>query len=531
MKKQLFLRNAALLTATALVLRAAGMLFRIYIAGRIGDEGMGLYQLIFTLYNFGITLATTGVSVASTRQVSQWMARNPGKNPQALAAHVVRWSMAVGAAAGVLLFVAAKPAAVWLLKDTRAVLSLWILAPSLPFMAMGAALRGCFAACRNVKSSSASQIFEQVIRIGLVAVLLPRVLAQGTAVACAAVVVGNTVSEILSALYMAASWRRFTHGCGMDLASPPKGALFQYLRISTPVTATRGVGSLLVTAENMLVPSCLAAFLGSRTVALAQFGQLKAMAMPVLFFPFSFLATLSTLLLPEITEAHTKKDEKLLARLIDTTILITMEVSILMGGLYTVFSNSLGQVLYQSADIGFYLRVLGPMAPLMYLESMVDGILRGLGEQLSTFRYSVCDSVLRIIGVLLLVPKFGMKGFLLVMLYSNLFTCILNVARLIRVSGRMPSWKAVLVRPLCSLLAAWVCWHFAAAPLLEACCSGVGVLVVGMLLVSVLYLLVLWLMGGIGKEQLALLKGSRSHETQGEAAPGGRLVMLDLLFF
>ena len=36
--------------------------------------------------------------------------------------------------------------------------------------------------------------------------------------------------------------------------------------------------------------------------------------------------------------------------------------------------------------------------PLMYLESMVDGAMKGIGEQKAAFRYSVWDAVLRIGG-------------------------------------------------------------------------------------------------------------------------------------
>ena len=36
-------------------------------------------------------------------------------------------------------------------------------------------------------------------------------------------------------------------------------------------------------------------------------------------------------------------------------------------------------MLYQSEEIGFYLSILGPLMPFMYMESMVDGILKGLG--------------------------------------------------------------------------------------------------------------------------------------------------------
>ena len=49
MQRQSYVRNAAILTATGLLLRAIGMFFRVYIAARIGAEGMGLYQLIYTV--------------------------------------------------------------------------------------------------------------------------------------------------------------------------------------------------------------------------------------------------------------------------------------------------------------------------------------------------------------------------------------------------------------------------------------------------------------------------------------------------
>ena len=78
LKKLLFLKNAVILTGTALLLRAVGMFFRVYIAGQVGDEGMGLYQLIFTLYNLAITLATSGVTVATTRLAADWLARDRG---------------------------------------------------------------------------------------------------------------------------------------------------------------------------------------------------------------------------------------------------------------------------------------------------------------------------------------------------------------------------------------------------------------------------------------------------------------------
>ena len=48
----------------------------------------------------------------------------------------------------------------------------------------------------------------------------------------------------------------------------------------------------------------------------------------------------------------------------------------------------------------------------MYLENVVDGLLRGLDQQVSSLRYSILDSVLRIALIVVLVPLQGIQGFL-----------------------------------------------------------------------------------------------------------------------
>ena len=93
--------------------------------------------------------------------------------------------------------------------------------------------------------------------------------------------------------------------------------------------------------------------------------------------------------------------------------------------------------------------------PLMYLESMVDGAMKGVGEQKAAFRYSVWDSVLRIAGVVLLLPRFGMKGFLAVILCSSLYTCAANTGRLLLSSGTPHAFRRWLGAPaLAALLSA-----------------------------------------------------------------------------
>ena len=503
-----YLKNAALLTATGLALRAAGMLFRVYIAARIGAAGMGLYQLIVTVYGLFVTFATAGLPVVSARVVSGYAACSDAGSLRPSARRMILLAAVLGVLGSTALFLGAGAAASLVIRDARAALSLRILAPSLPFMAASAVIRGCFLALREVGPNARAQMFEQLLRIGFVALLLTRISPDNTALCCAAVVLGNTVSEAASWLYMALSWRRRIR-FAPDGGAPVR--VHSLASLLVPIAASQYLTSALHTVENVLVPSCLALFLASRDDALAQYGALKGMALPVLFFPFSFLNTLSTLLLPEITRAHLRGDKARLQMLTARTLRITLGISVLAGGLFTAYAYDIGEILYQSHEIGFYLSVLGPLMPLMYLESMVDGLLKGLDQQIATFRYTAIDSVARIVLIVLLLPRFGMKGFLFVMLVSNLLTSLLNLGTLLHVTGvRFRLFRWLGLPALCAAAAA-----LAARTVLPALTLIPSALVrtcIGGVLFSAVYALLMLAGGGFRLSDLPLHRRGLSGE-------------------
>lgn len=494
MKKSSYLVNAVILTGAGLILRAAGMVFRVLVAGKIGAEGMGLYQLIFTVYQLFITMATAGLSVAATWLVTAEIAQNRLGRVRSALRSTLWLGVAVGTGAAVLQFALAGVASKWWLADSRAAICLRLLAPSLPFMAVASALRGYFLARRRAAPNAMAQIFEQAVRIGLVMVLLEGAVDKGIEACCVAVVLGNTVSEVLSCLYMVIATRldlpKVEQGAKRE---PARGAIGRLREIMLPIAGGRVSAEALRTVENVMVPSCLTAALGNRTLAMEQYGGLKGMAMPVLFFPFSLLSTLATLLTPEITEAYLKKNWHQLQRLVGRVISITNLIAILLGGLFTMLAYPLGDVLYHSEEIGFYLRILAPLMPIMYLESMVDGVLKGMDEQLSTFRYSMWDSAIRIGCIVLLVPRLGMKGFLLVMVFSNLFTGLLNFRRLVIASRiRLRIWRWIVAPCLCIGASCWATGQYLSpllggySPLVQMVGIAVGVTVLYSLLVLML---------------------------------------------
>ncbi len=454
MKKRLFLKNAAVLSVTSLFLKTVGIFFRVWLSGKMGAEGMGLYQLIFSLYVLGSTLATTGISTAVTRLVADALAEENGKRAKRVLRKAIGISVLAAVISTALFYVGAPLLAEIAIGDARAVPAIRILSLGFPFMGCSACLKGYFLARRKTLSPSLAQIIEQLSRIGIIAALFVRFRGCSLKIACAVVMGGDVLSELLSCGFIALCCQRDIRF--LPQKTTPEAPLLRSLfSIAVPITAGRYLATGLRTAENLLVPATLAQYTANRATGLAQFGTLKGMALPLLFFPSSFLAAFSTLLIPEMSEALALHQPLRVKHTVSHTLHITLTASILCGGAFFVCAYPLGQLLYHTDEVGFILRVLSPLVPVMYLESVADGILKGLNQQNRSLLYSVADSGLRIGLILLLVPKTGLGGFLFIMLFSNCFTCFLNVRRLCTVSGTHIIWgKSVLIPLACAAVGA-----------------------------------------------------------------------------
>ena len=409
---QSYLKNAALLTGADVLLRLAGMGLRIYLANALGGEGMGLYQLVLAVYALFVTLATAGVSVAATRLMVEELARGRAQ-ARGMLVRLAGTGLLLGAAAMAAQYGLAGAAARWWLGDVRAAGALRVSAFGMPWMALSAVLRGFFIARRRVEPNVLSQLVEQSVRIGIIWYALEWGSAQDVSTRCTAVLAATAVSEAVSACILLLFYRgEAVRAFGAEKARRPADPARRLWEILWPVEGGRCLASALHTAENMLVPACLTVCLldaGGRSAAVAQYGSLKGMALPLLTFPFGLLGSLSVLLMPEITQAHIRGERARLDCLLDRMLRLTGCFSALAGALFWVWGEPLALLLYHSQEAGFYLRVLGPAMPLMYLESMVDGAMKGMGEQKAVFRYSLWDAVLRQMNTARLLHVSGLK--------------------------------------------------------------------------------------------------------------------------
>ena len=195
MTKQKFLVQGLLLTAFSLFLRVTNIGYRAYLSSKIGAEGMGLYQLIFSVFMLAVTLSTSGISLAVTRMVTAAIAANRRETIRSVVTKCFLFCLTVSCTIAAHLLIFSDFAAAKILGNVGAASSLRILAFGLPFMSQCTCMKGYFLAVDESLSTSVSDAVEQVLTIFSAVVLFWYFAPQSIEAACFAAMIASTFGE------------------------------------------------------------------------------------------------------------------------------------------------------------------------------------------------------------------------------------------------------------------------------------------------------------------------------------------------
>ena len=437
MKTRRFLRSALWLTLSAFLTRLLSMGYRIFLTGRIGAEGIGLYQLIDTVFVFAVTVSTAGISLSVSKIITAALSSNQKTSVRVSIRRCVLFSLLLSFLAMAGLLCASGWIGTVLLRDSRIVLPLRILSFGLPFMASCACMKGYFLAKRAAGKTAAGEVLEQLVTIGVAVFLFLLFSPKTTSGCCCAVVVGSTLGEAASCLFSFILYRMELRKRRLICQGSSGCTARQLCRTILPITLSSALRSGLTVLENIFLPIGLRKYGAGSKSALSEYGILGGMVLPMLFFPSVLLLPFSSLLVPEMTEALTQNRSRTIRRIADQSLRITLLYALFVSAFFLCFSRELGLLFYHSAESALLLRLLAPMVPLWYLDFVVDGLLKGLDQQLASLRYNFLDASLRVCLVCLLIPITGTKGYVLILYCSGIVNAILSIRRLTK-TARLP---------------------------------------------------------------------------------------------
>ncbi len=290
---------------------------------------------------------------------------------------------------------------------------------SLPFISLGYIIKGYFYGKQNMTPHMISNVLEQLFRLLIISIILPKVVKYGVVVAVTIFVLFNVFSEsfsILVFLFFLPKNRKITkEDLNFDYRETK-----EILAISVPSVSGRLLGNIGFFLEPILLTNILLFKGSSITYITQEYGIYNGYAISTLLFPSFFIAAISNALLPEISKEYANKNIKNVKKRIKESLIISFIIGIGCTLLIYLFKDFILNTLYNTNQGQEYITVLTPFFVLFYLEAPLNSILIGLDKVKKCTMISVIGMIIKLVTMVIL-------GFCNFKIYSLIIAEIVNI--------------------------------------------------------------------------------------------------------
>lgn len=414
-QKQSFMKGTFVLSIAAFVNRILGFISGMYIARVLGAEGIGLLMMAQPLVPLVITITELGLPVA----ISKLVAEADARGDKAKIKRILHVSLAITSTLSITLTTVCLFGSEWiasiLLTDQRAYYAMLAITPIAPIIAVSAVLKGYFRGKQRMQTIAASDVLEFTVQIACVLALVHLLLPYGIAYAAAGATAAAVISEATSLLFLAVSYKlqgeaRMPGVSWGSSLKKSKSALAELLRIGLPITGNGVVHSLYGAFQPLLITSSLALTGIGTAMATKQFGMLTGFSFPLLFMPSFITQSLSTALIPAISEAATNKNSLLMHERMDQALRLGLMIGAPATVILFVWATPLTTLIYHAPEAGILLRILAPMFFLHYFDAPLNAILLGLGRAGTTLGNHLISTGMKAMAIFVLGSQFGIVG-------------------------------------------------------------------------------------------------------------------------
>lgn len=446
-KRSVFYQTAVL-TFSAMGLQAMGFLYRMMQSRLAGAQGMGMYTLTSPIYSLIVSVALSGICMAVNHMAAEAAAvKDYGALPRIFQAGVC-FFVVLFLMMGLILLVFRNEIAVHLLGDGRTMRAMLLFLPCIFLTGFENLCKNICMGLREVRYPVISELVEQALRMAAVGGLLWSIAPETPQGAAECMILGMTVSEVFSSLFMTLALGRVLRTL-VGTVKPRRKKIYRSLiRIAVPVSLSAVAGNILGSIITVTLPKRLILYGMNREGAVAALGVINAMAAPLMFLPLSLIGPMASAISPKITGSDTlgdRKDaERKSTKALEMTGLIAIPFcfSLVCPGMYIM------EVIFDQAVEERILLLLALSAIFAAFQSVTSGILVGYGRQKEAMAFNLLGGGLHLSMMWLLTPRIGLMGTLWGSLAGNVLPVILSFLALRwRISIRIPIEKAV-VRPL-----------------------------------------------------------------------------------
>lgn len=178
--------------------------------------------------------------------------------------------------------------------------------------------------------------------------------------------------------------------------------------------------------------------------------------MPLIMFANVLIGSFSGLLVPEFSRLLAGKNYNRLKTVCDTIFKITFIFSICITAIFIIFANELSLMIYQSIEAGKWIRILSPLIFFIYIDNIIDNMLKGINEQVSVMVCNIIDLLVTISIIFFIVPILGMYGYILSIFVSELLNFTISSIQLKKKINYSINWRKFILRPILACLISYL---------------------------------------------------------------------------
>ncbi len=456
-KKQSFMKGAAILSASTLLVKILGLLFSIPLANVIEPAAMSYFYLAYDIFAIFLMLSTAGLPVAVSRMVGTAYARGRKKEADRVFSVAVWLFVAIGLAGSLIMIFFAKPIArFYEYENPQASYTIVALAPTLFFLSVMSAIRGYFQGRSNMVPTAVSQSIEAVTKVVIGVGLAVYILRQYDSHLWAAVgaITGVSISAFLGMAYLLVyklrQRGRDREALSQDTTEPAprKDLLIQLVRFAVPITLGSCFLSILDSVDSAVIMGRLQDAAGFTEDAAAALRALLGHARKFFDLPGAFVIPIANSLLPALSGAIASKD----SRSVDNISSVSMRVTLLIS-----IPASVGMAIFAEPICGLLLagrpETAAATAPLLSMLSVAiafnatlytgNAILQSFGRPVIPVLNMAVGGVIKIAlsYVLAGIPEVNAMGSAISTVVSYFAIMVLNF---IAIKGSLPNMDSVI---------------------------------------------------------------------------------------
>ncbi len=519
-----FLRQGTLLAAAGILCRIIGLIYKIPLVNIIGDDGMGVFNTAFSIYNIVLLISSYSLPTAVSKLISARFSRQEYRSAYRVNLLSLLFGFSLALLAALFMYFGAPWLSGTVMNMPEAEASIRVLSLAVLLMGSLGALRGYFQGQCRMTPTAYSQILEQVVHVIVSLVLAGLLVKEGiardagsgtyyaSAYGAAGATSGTVAGAFAALVFLFILYRHSLPDMKKRMAEDTLSRqettgqlLKQIAQTLLPILASATIYNLI----NVIDQAVYAGYVSTdyRTV----WGIFTGKYILLYNVPVAIASALSSSTLPTVSASMARGDRKEAAEragyAIRFCLLIALPCMVGLGCL----GEPVMDLLFRHADNALAGQMLniGSSALLFYsLSTITNGILQGSGNFWAPIYNSAIALAVHEL-LLSLTLHFGGDDIRFVVIHHCVFpllVTILNFVSLRKNLGYRQEWKLAVLKPFAAS-----CVMGAVSYALYACTSGFlggnAALCLSVLIAVPVYGLVLLGIGGLSEDDFSMLPG------------------------